>query len=108
MRHAKTIGSFLALSVVVATTLGQDSRPPNVVIIMADDLGLAELGCTGSSRIETPNIDKLRARGMLLTQAYSGSTVCAPSRCTLLTGKHTGHARVRDNHSTNPTRHLHR
>ena len=75
----------------------EDTRSPNVIIIMADDLGRSELGCTGSERIRTPHIDRLRDRGMLFTQAYSGSTVCAPSRCTLLTGKHTGHAQVRDN-----------
>lgn len=77
-----------------------DERPPNVILIMADDLGLAELGCTGSERISTPNIDRLRERGMLLTAAYSGSTVCAPSRCTLLTGRHTGTAQIRDNGET--------
>ena len=73
------------------------AAPANVVVIMADDLGLCELGCTGSRRIRTPHIDRLRERGMLFTRAYSGSTVCAPSRCTLLTGLHTGHAQVRDN-----------
>ena len=74
-----------------------EERSPNVIVIMADDLGRSELGCTGSQRIQTPHIDRLRERGMLFTQAYSGSTVCAPSRCTLLTGRHTGHAQVRDN-----------
>ena len=84
----------------VVRAAGVDDRPPNVILIMADDLGLAELGCTGSERIETPNIDRLRERGMLLTSAYSGSTVCAPSRCTLLTGRHTGTAQIRDNGET--------
>ncbi len=79
---------------------GPSDRPPNVILIMADDLGLAELGCTGSERIATPNIDRLRAKGMLFTQAYSGSTVCAPSRCTLLTGLHTGASQIRDNGET--------
>lgn len=64
---------------------------------MADDLGWAELGCTGSERIRTPNIDRMRAEGMLFTNAYSGSCVCAPTRCTLITGRHTGHAQIRDN-----------
>ena len=73
-------------------------RSPNIIVIMADDLGRAELGCTGSQRIRTPHIDRLREQGMLFTQAYSGSTVCAPSRCTLLTGRHTGYAQVRDNY----------
>ena len=72
-------------------------RKPNVILIMADDLGVAELGCTGGTRIRTPNIDALRESGMLFTDAYSGSTVCAPSRCTLLTGLHTGHSQIRDN-----------
>ncbi len=79
---------------------GDDVREPNVILIMADDLGLAELGCTGGTRIRTPNIDALREEGMLFTNAYSGSTVCAPSRCTLLTGLHTGHSQVRDNGET--------
>ncbi len=74
--------------------------PPNIILIMADDLGLAELGCTGSEVIETPNIDRLRAQGMLFTEGYSGSTVCAPSRCTLLTGLHTGRSQIRDNGET--------
>ncbi len=72
-------------------------RPPNVIVILADDLGVAELGCTGSQRINTPNLDRLAAAGMRFTRAYSGSTVCAPSRCALLTGLHTGHAQIRDN-----------
>ena len=96
-------GCLFAMSVSGASVLraaGIDDRPPNVILIMADDLGLAELGCTGSERIETPNIDRLRERGMLLTSAYSGSTVCAPSRCTLLTGRHTGTAQIRDNGET--------
>jgi len=72
-------------------------RPPNLILIMADDLGWAELGCYGQEKIETPNIDRLAAEGMRFTQYYAGSAVCAPSRCTLLTGKHGGHAYIRDN-----------
>src|SRR5262245_58313195 len=71
--------------------------PPNVVLIVADDLGWAELGCYGQKHIKTPNIDKLAAGGMKFTQFYSGQAVCAPSRCVLMTGKHTGHAAIRDN-----------
>ncbi len=70
---------------------------PNIVYILADDLGYGELGCYGQQKIETPNIDKLAAQGMRFTQHYSGSPVCAPARCVLLTGKHTGHARIRGN-----------
>jgi arylsulfatase len=64
---------------------------------MADDLGYAELGCYGQKKIKTPNIDKLAAEGMKFTQHYSGNPVCAPSRCALMTGLHTGHAQIRDN-----------
>jgi arylsulfatase A len=70
---------------------------PNVIFILADDLGYGDLGCYGQERIKTPNIDRMAAEGMRFTQHYSGSTVCAPSRCTLMTGMHTGHAVIRDN-----------
>ena len=70
---------------------------PNIIFILADDLGYGELGCYGQRKIRTPHIDRLAAEGMRFTQHYSGSPVCAPSRCTLLTGKHTGHAYIRDN-----------
>lgn len=72
--------------------------PPNIIYILADDLGYGELGCYGQLKIETPNIDRLAREGMLFTQHYAGSPVCAPSRCNLLTGLHPGHAFVRDNH----------
>lgn len=70
---------------------------PNVVFIMADDLGIGDLGCYGQEQIKTPAIDALAAEGMRFTQHYSGSTVSAPSRCVLLTGKHTGHSYIRGN-----------
>lgn len=73
-----------------------DSKP-NIIYILADDLGYGELGCYGQEKIETPNIDGLAESGMIFTQHYSGSPVCAPSRCVLLTGKHSGHAYVRGN-----------
>ena len=73
------------------------SDRPNIVLILADDLGWGAVGCYGQTEIRTPNIDRLAAEGMRFTQAYAGSTVCAPSRCSLLTGKHTGHARIRSN-----------
>jgi len=73
-------------------------RPrPNIVVILADDLGYGDVGCYGQARIKTPNIDRLAAEGTRFTQAYAGSTVCAPSRCSLFTGYHTGHARMRAN-----------
>ncbi len=70
---------------------------PNIVFIMADDLGYGDLGCYGQKVIRTPRIDRLAAEGMRFTDCYAGSTVCAPSRCALMTGLHTGHCRVRSN-----------
>ncbi|NKB89004.1 MAG: sulfatase-like hydrolase/transferase [Acidobacteria bacterium] len=70
---------------------------PNIVYLYADDLGYAEVGAYGQEIIRTPNIDRLAAEGMRFTAHYSGSAVCAPSRATLLTGKHSGHAYIRDN-----------
>jgi len=71
--------------------------PPNIIYLLADDLGYAELGAYGQTLIRTPNLDRLAADGMKFTQHYAGSPVCAPSRNTLLTGYHTGHTQVRDN-----------
>jgi uncharacterized sulfatase len=67
------------------------------VLILADDLGYGDLGCYGQARMKTPNLDRLAAEGLRFTQAYAGSTVCAPSRCSLMTGLHTGHALIRGN-----------
>lgn len=74
------------------------SEAPNIIYILADDLGYRELGSYGQQKIKTPHLDQLAAEGMRFTQHYSGSAVCAPSRCTLLTGQHTGHAYVRNNY----------
>jgi arylsulfatase A-like enzyme len=78
------------------------AEKPNVIFILADDLGYRELGCYGQEKIRTPRIDALAAAGMRFTRAYSGNAVCAPSRCVLMTGKHPGHATVRDNASVEP------
>lgn len=80
-----------------STRRAQSGDMPNIVFILADDLGYGDLGCYGQTKIKTPNIDKLAAEGMRFTQHYSGNPVCAPSRCTLMTGLHTGHAQVRGN-----------
>ncbi len=74
------------------------NRKPNVIFILADDLGYNELGSYGQKKIKTPNLDKMAAEGMRFTQHYSGQAVCAPSRCALMTGKHMGHAYIRDNY----------
>jgi len=72
-------------------------QKPNIIYILADDLGYGELGVYGQKKIQTPNIDALAAAGMLFTQHYAGAPVCAPSRDILLTGKHAGHAYIRGN-----------
>jgi arylsulfatase A len=66
-------------------------KKPNIIYILADDLGYGELGCYGQEKISTPNLDRLAAEGMRFTDHYSGSAVCAPARMTLMTGKHIGH-----------------
>jgi len=76
---------------------------PNIIYILADDMGYADIGCYGQQIIKTPNIDKLADEGMRFTQHYAGSTVCAPSRCALMTGLHMGHAYVRGNLEVEPT-----
>src|SRR5438067_8484670 len=75
----------------------QAKHKPNIIFILADDLGYGDLGCYGQTRIKTPNIDRLAAEGLRFTQCYAGSTVCAPSRAALMTALHTGHVRIRGN-----------
>lgn len=89
-----------ALGAMALATVGHAQpapRRPNIIFIMADDLGYGDLGCYGQTRIKTPHIDKLAAEGMRFTQCYAGSTVCAPSRSCLMTGQHTGHTLIRGN-----------
>ena len=76
------------------------ARPPNIILIVADDLGYGDLGCYGNKHIKTPHLDRLAAEGVRFTQAYAGSTVCLPSRAVLMTGLHTGHVRQRTNSSS--------
>ncbi len=93
----------LALSLLAAITLGntahsaERSRLPNIVFILTDDLGYGDLGCYGQTKIKTPSLDRMAAEGMRFTQFYTGSTVCAPSRCVLMTGLNTGHCYIRGN-----------
>jgi arylsulfatase A-like enzyme len=72
-------------------------KKPNIILILADDLGYGDVGCYGQTHIQTPNIDRLASEGVRFTQAYAGSAVCAPSRCAMITGLHTGHSFVRGN-----------
>lgn len=97
--------ALLSLALIVVAVrphdraLGASPAPwrPNIVFILADDLGYADIGCYGQKQIATPHLDRLAREGMRFTQAYAGSTVCAPSRSCLMTGLHTGHTRVRGN-----------
>jgi arylsulfatase A-like enzyme len=73
------------------------ARKPSIIFILADDLGYGDLGCYGQTKIKTPNLDRLAAEGMRFNHFYAGSTVCAPSRCALMTGLHTGHGLIRGN-----------
>lgn len=88
-----------------ALPLSAESKArPNIVLIMADELGYFELSCLGNPNIKTPNLDRMAAEGMRFTQALAGSSVCAPTRCTLMTGKHSGHTSVRVNGGGTPLR----
>ncbi len=88
-------GSLTAAA--LATDAATAKRPPNIIYILADDLGYGDLSCYGQERFRTPHIDQLAAEGLRFRQHYSGNTVCAPSRSCLMTGLHTGHTPVRGN-----------
>lgn len=89
----------LVLALALASAASSFAQParPNIIFILADDLGYGEIGSYGTKLIATPNLDRMAAEGMRFTQFYAGSTVCAPSRSVLMTGLHTGHTRVRGN-----------
>ncbi len=97
-RTLRSIG-FLVLAGLTVGSLGcvAPAARPNIIFVLADDLGYGDLGCYGQKRIRTPNLDRMADEGIRFTQCYAGSTVCAPSRCCLMTGLHTGHALVRGN-----------
>src|SRR4028119_1257831 len=90
-----------ALVILASFTLPVNSKekektaPPNIVFILADDLGYGDLGCYGQKKINTPHLDRMAAEGMRFTQFYAGTSVCAPSRSALMTGQHTGHTPIR-------------
>ena len=105
----KNVGLYLFLMFILygcnvnKLKIDQDSnKKPNIIYILADDLGYGDLGCYGQSKFDTPNIDKLAEDGIRFTQHYSGSTVCAPSRSSLMTGQHTGRTFIRGNKSMKP------
>jgi arylsulfatase A-like enzyme len=96
-RAALTCAIWLLAVLATARSLPAAETPPNLIVILADDLGYGDLGCYGQKRIQTPTLDKMAHSGIRFTDFYAGSTVCAPSRCTLLTGRHTGRVAVRGN-----------
>ena len=95
------LGSVLLMAESVLFAAAAADKP-NLIYIMVDDLGYGDLGCFGQKRITTPSLDKMAAEGIRLTDHYAGNTVCAPSRCSLMTGLHTGHAYVRGNKEFKP------
>ncbi len=96
--------AFLLMACMIGCSpTGEEKASPNIIFIMADDLGYGDLGCYGQEIIQTPNIDRLALSGIRFTQHYAGNTVCAPSRCALMTGYHMGHAEVRGNRQAEPS-----
>jgi hypothetical protein len=99
--NAALIGGLAFLALALAFSAGRleaadkTSSQPNIIFILTDDLGYGDLSCYGQQKFRTANIDLLAQEGMRFTQFYSGSTVCAPSRCSLMTDYHTGHVYVR-------------
>src|SRR6266850_2461189 len=87
----------LCVFLLLAVSVEAQTRSPNIIFIMADDLGRGHCGCYGQTKIRTPNIDHIAAEGMKFNQFYCGANVCAPSRSVLMTGLHTGHTTVRNN-----------
>jgi arylsulfatase A len=90
---------FSLLAILLSSSLASaiEKRQPNIVFILADDLGYGELGCYGQEKIRTPNLDRLASEGLRFTQHYTGAPVCAPARCTLMTGQNLAHAEIRNN-----------
>ncbi|WP_201978273.1 arylsulfatase [Hymenobacter rubidus] len=104
MKSAKLLVLLLGVvcGVALAQTKPKAQRPPNIIFIVADDLGYGDISCYGQKRFKTPNIDRLATEGMKFTQAYAGTAVCSPSRSSLFTGQHTGHTPVRGNLAVKP------
>lgn len=93
----KLLGVGMAGLSLPGITLSAEGKKPNIIFILADDLGYGDIGAYGQTKIRTPNLDRMAAEGMKFTAHYSGSNVCAPSRCALLSGKHPGHGYIREN-----------
>jgi arylsulfatase A-like enzyme len=97
LARVSLVGSTLAWFIAGTALIISAAERPNLIWIMADDLGYGELGCYGQQVIQTPRLDRMAREGLRFTQFYAGATVCAPSRSVLMTGQHHGHTRVRGN-----------
>ena len=95
-----TLKSEANIAIIISINTPTTARKPNIIFLIADDAGYADFGCYGQEIFSTPNIDRMAAEGILFTQHYAGSTVCAPSRSVLMTGQHTGHTYIRGNSVT--------
>ncbi|MCZ6506813.1 MAG: sulfatase-like hydrolase/transferase, partial [Acidobacteria bacterium] len=95
---------LLACALLAASAACSPGERPNIIFLMADDLGWADLGAYGNEILYTPRLDRMAAEGMRFTQVYAGASVCGPSRCVLMTGLHGGHCRLRDNLAHRPGR----
>lgn len=102
MKKINALLSTTALLGAVACSSPKEDEKLNVIFILADDLGYGDLGCYGQEKIQTPNLDRMAEQGMLFTNHYAGCTVSAPSRCSLMTGLHTGHSQIRGNKEIYP------
>jgi arylsulfatase A len=102
MRLPFRLAALAASAIPFILPVTAEKQRPNIVYIMADDLGYGELGCYGQERIKTPHIDRIAREGIKFTDHYAGFTVCAPSRCVLMTGLHSGHCVIRGNYEIQP------
>ncbi len=108
MRAPHALAALCCLTLGLAVSDGPraaeaaEATRPNVIFILADDMGYGDLGCYGQKKIKTPHIDRMAAEGVRFTQAYCGTSVCAPSRCALMTGQHLGHTPIRANRELKP------
>ena len=96
-RNSVFFSMLMCLQLLMFSLQGEAAEKPNIIFILADDLGYGELGCYGQKKIKTPNVDQLAREGMRFTQHYTGAPVCAPARCVLMTGQNLSHAEIRGN-----------
>lgn len=98
----RIIVALVALGALIHPLHASQPKKPNIIYILADDLGYGDVGCYGQKKINTPTLDRMAKEGLRFSQHYAGNAVCAPSRCVLMTGLHSGHAQIRNNKETKP------